>query len=172
MQNFCECSSPLLDVKRAPRKTKNLRRMQPHPALRSRKLQHAEALGLVEGGRVAHRRAPSPVIAVAVVAGAHVIPHANAVEIRPVLVPALCSGGAVAAVDEQPRNSNHCAPRQHDSVHMRKALYSAGVAVDERVCDAAVESGVEDVGGVQRSAGRGLDFKVIWRVIQTARSDE
>ena len=138
--------------------------------LRSRKLQHTEALGLVEGGRVAHRWAPRPVIAVAVVAGAHVITHAYAVEIRPVLIPALCSGGA--AIDEQPRNSNHCAPRLQGSVLMRKALYSAGVAVDERVCDAAVESGVEDVGGVQRSEGRCLDFKVIRRVIQTARSDE
>ena len=141
-------------------------------ALRSRKLQHAEALGLVEGGRVAHRWAPRPVIAVAVVAGAHVSTHAYAVEIRPVLIPALCSGGAVAAIDEQPRNSNHCAPRLQGSVLMRKVLYSAGVAVDERVCDAAVESGVEDVGGVQRSEGRCLDFKVIRRVIQTARSDE
>ncbi len=55
---------------------------------------------------------------------------------------------------------------------MRKALDSTGIAIDKRVRDAAVELWVEDVGCVESSAGRCLDFEVIRRIVQTACSDE
>ncbi len=72
--------------------------------LRSLKLQHAEKLGLVEGGRVAHGCAPCPVITVDIAARTNVVPHAYAVEIGPMLVPTLCSAlhgrRAIAAIDQ------------------------------------------------------------------------
>jgi hypothetical protein len=62
----------------------------------SQKLHHTEVLGLVEGWRAAHRRAPSPVIAVAVAARADIVPHADAEKIDAIVVARLRCTSALA----------------------------------------------------------------------------